>query len=371
MALASEVQVPSTHPLYAQTNAYRPSGIGVERMGDAPILHPDTPLMPSANINGPSLIRVPDSIPNRLGAFYLYFADHKGPYIRMAYADRVEGPWTVYAPGTLHMAQTDFPMLPPLELSPEELETARARLRRRGIDPDTYPHDIRQEFTPHIASPEVVAEGGHLLMYFHGYKAPGVQVSRWARSDDGLRWEVLPGELPNHYMRVVDHEGWRYALNMPGQFFRSRDGLSGWERGPQLWNRNQRHVALYKVESDEGDVLLVFFSNRGDAPERILVSAVDMGGDWQNWQAGEAFEVLRAERDYEGANGVVAPSQRSTAYGEVNQLRDPGIFADGDDLYLLYTVKGEAGIALAKLDTDDVEDFARREVARMRQARRP
>src|SRR5262245_712640 len=36
------------------------------------------------NINGPSLIRVPDWVEAPLGRYYLYFAHHRGTYIRMA-----------------------------------------------------------------------------------------------------------------------------------------------------------------------------------------------------------------------------------------------------------------------------------------------
>ena len=39
------------------------------------------------NINGPSLVRMPDWAEGRLGRYHLYFADHKGSYIRLAYAD--------------------------------------------------------------------------------------------------------------------------------------------------------------------------------------------------------------------------------------------------------------------------------------------
>ena len=53
-----------------------------------------------SNINGPSLIRVPDWLPNPLGKYYLYFAHHKGEYIRLAYADDLSGPWTTYEAGT-------------------------------------------------------------------------------------------------------------------------------------------------------------------------------------------------------------------------------------------------------------------------------
>ena len=49
------------------------------------------------NINGPSLIRVPNWIPraNRAhpsAVYYLYFGDHAGDYIRMAWAEEVTGP---------------------------------------------------------------------------------------------------------------------------------------------------------------------------------------------------------------------------------------------------------------------------------------
>jgi hypothetical protein len=40
---------------------------------------------------------------------------------------------------------------------------------------------------------------------------------------------------------------------------------------------------------------------------------------------------------------------RSTAYGLVNQLRDPAVFVDGEDAYLLYAVGGESGIGLARI----------------------
>ena len=35
--------------------------------------------------------------------YYLYFAHHKGSYIRLAYGDAVAGPWTVYEPGVLSL----------------------------------------------------------------------------------------------------------------------------------------------------------------------------------------------------------------------------------------------------------------------------
>ena len=56
------------------------------------------------NINGPSIIRVPDWIApeNRAdpsAVYYLYFAHHQGNYIRLAWAEHIEGPWNLYQVG--------------------------------------------------------------------------------------------------------------------------------------------------------------------------------------------------------------------------------------------------------------------------------
>ena len=60
--------------------------VSVQRLLDQPIITPDLHPSIGVNIQGPSLIRVPDWIERPLGTYYLYFADHKGRYIRLAYA---------------------------------------------------------------------------------------------------------------------------------------------------------------------------------------------------------------------------------------------------------------------------------------------
>src|SRR5262245_44702217 len=82
--------------------------VRVERLLDRPIISPDLHPSIGVNIQGPSLIRVPDWIEGRLGDYYLYFADHKGRYIRLAYADNLLGPWQIYPPGSLQLEQSCF-----------------------------------------------------------------------------------------------------------------------------------------------------------------------------------------------------------------------------------------------------------------------
>jgi hypothetical protein len=133
---------------------------------------------------------------------------------------------------------------------------------------------------------------------------------------------------------------------MPGIFYRSRDGLSGFERGPQLFASNMRHAAV-RVD---GDLLWVFYTNVGeDPPERILATTIDLRSDWMAWQTGEVVEVLRPGLAWEGANLPLVPSIRGEIAAPANQLRDPALFEDDSRLYLLYAIAGESGIAIAEL----------------------
>jgi len=74
------------------------------RLLDKPIIYPSIhPILEAkakayryTNINSPSLIKVPDWVDNKLGNYYCYFAHHKGPFIRVAYADSLTGKWTMY-----------------------------------------------------------------------------------------------------------------------------------------------------------------------------------------------------------------------------------------------------------------------------------
>ena len=318
--------------------------VRVTRLTDGPIIGPDLHPSIGLNIQGPSLIRVPDWIDDSLGAYYLYFADHKGSYIRLAYADELVGPWRVHPPGSLHLAQSGFLTAPPVVPS-AELAQFEARYRARG----PISHDVLAEITtPHIASPDVHvdAKQRRILMYFHGLAGVGDQVSRVAISQNGIDFIARPEVLGRSYMRVFPHGGMTYALTMPGVLSCSVDGLSGFATGPTLFNPNMRHAAVLKRDG----ALWVFWTQVGDAPERIQLSRIALDGDWLGWRDEPAVEVLRPEHPWEGATAPNLPSIRSTAYGVMNQLRDPAIYEEEGVTYLLYAVGGESGIAIARAD---------------------
>ena len=89
------------------------------RLLDHPIIRPNMDRRMGDNINGPALIRMPDWAQRRLGRYHLYFSDHKGKYIRLAYADALTGPWRMHEPGVLDVAQSLFEATDPPEPAPE------------------------------------------------------------------------------------------------------------------------------------------------------------------------------------------------------------------------------------------------------------
>jgi hypothetical protein len=299
--------------------------INITRLGGAPIITPEMDARMGGNIQGPSLIKVPDWVENPLGNYYLYFADHRGTYIRMAYADKVTGPWTVHSPGSLKLEDSFFPTTcPPCSLAP-------------GRTAPLYAH---------IASPDVhVREDlNQIVMYYHG-RGEGRQFTRAAVSTDGIHFEGRADELGPHYFRVIEHDNYFYAMSMPGLLHRSSDGLSKFESGPQFFTTDMRHSALLIRD----DRLYVFFSQAGEQPERILLSTIDLSDDWRQWAATDPIEVLRPERDYEGADLPNEPSRRGYIDDRVNQLRDPAIYEENGKTYLLYSIAGESGIAIAEI----------------------
>jgi hypothetical protein len=283
----------------------------LERLSDNPIIVPHMDDRMGENINGPSLIKVPDWVPNPLGRYHMYFGHHNGAYIRLAFADSPEGPYTTIKPGVLDLA-------------------------------DSY-------FFDHIASPDVHVDHANkrFIMYYHGHleETGSSQRTRVAVSDDGIRFTAAPEILGAPYFRVFEHQEYWYAIGMPGKVYRSKDRLSGMVEGPTIFPSNARHVAVLI----RGTSLHVFHTLVGEVPESIMVGEIDLSSDWMDWEIRNSRELLRPTHDWEGVNEPLVPSARGAIDYPVNQLRDPGVFEDGDDVYVLYGVAGERGIAMTRL----------------------
>lgn len=300
-----------------------------ERFSGNPIVTPALHESIGANINGPSLLRVPDWVPHPLGRYYLYFAHHQGAFIRLAYADALAGPWTVHAPGTLRLEQT--PCYHHIASPDLHLDTENRRILMYYHCPKVRPEEMESDpFRRRFP----ILEG---------------QRSFLAYSRDGLTFSSDDEILGPSYFRVFrfpnSRDGWVYALSMPGILLRSRDGITNFEPGPVLFDHSQRHTALLA----RGDVLYVFYTRAGDCPEHILCATVDLRPDWMEWKASASSSILNPETGYEGGNLPLEASRRGAVHEPVRQLRDPAIYEEGGRVYLLYSVAGERGIAIAEL----------------------
>jgi hypothetical protein len=291
--------------------------IRAERHGVTPILHRALAGLDGAageNINGPSLILSPPWLKNSLGRYYLYFAHHRGRHIRLATADRLSGPWRVHSSGTLHAKQA------PCEV--------------------------------HIASPDVHLDtvGRRVLMYYHG-KQPGrgPQQTYLAVSHDGVSFQSQSRPLGSPYFRVFRHAQHWYAIAKTpegARLYRSKGGPADFEPGPPLLPRC-RHTAVTVRENR----LWILFSRIGDAPEHLLAASLNLRVDWQLWPSAldNPQPLLLPTLDWEGACHETGPSAAGPATA-VRQLRDPAVFQEAGQSYLLYTGAGEEAIGLATLD---------------------
>jgi len=277
-----------------------------------------------SNINGPSLIKVPDWLEDPLGKYYLYFANHHGKYIRLAYAENVEGPYTILKKGSVNV---------------EDVTLGRN----------------------HVGSPDVhvMEEEREIWMYFHAprhkreqawvFKGQGQVTFLATSSGDGINFTIHEDIIAPFYLRAFRHGGYTYGIaknnNKNGVLLRSEDGKRLFEWGPEFID-GFRHCTI-KVK---GDNILVFYTRVGDSPEHIMLTTFDLRGDWKKWRPSlPPVDVLFPDMEWEGA---LLPSVESKhgSTGPTRALRDPCIFEDGGHVYLLYSVKGEQGIAISRLE---------------------
>jgi hypothetical protein len=318
---------------------------GQTRFAENPLISVTTSKSLGDNVNGPAVMRVPPWIERPLGRYYMYFAHHKGMYIRLAYSNSLHGPWKIYEPGVLKVDATIF------------------------FRPQPDPAGNQNLYT-HVASPEIYIDEARrqIVMYVHGMWTDGemwppdpAAAARWVQSNgyaqytqtsvsrDGIHFEMKPGiTLKTSYLRIFDWSGTHFGMARLGVLARGADLENPFEPGPNPFDgtdyaKRVRHVAL----TVRGNLLYVFFSGIGDAPERILLSTIALGSDWTSWKASRPVEVLAPRERYECADLPVVSSHAGESEGPERALRDPALFLEGGKATLFYSVCGEQGIGAA------------------------
>ena len=168
---------------------------------------------------------MPEWVNRPLGRYYLYFAHHAGKFIRLAYADRVSGPWKIHEPGTLRLVQAP-------------------RCNDHIASPDVHVDSVRRE----------------ILMYFHcpagspGRVDIGQQKTFLAVSRDGLHFSSDTVPLGPAYFRVFRRGEDYYAVVRAGLLQRSRDMRSAFEPGPTLIPPDSGRILRHAAVDVHGDM---------------------------------------------------------------------------------------------------------------------
>ncbi len=315
----------------------------IERFFSSPIIYPCMDDRMGSNINGPAIIRMPNWCKDKLGTYHLYFSDHKGKYIRLAYANEITGPWNIYSEGALDLSDSLFILEDPPE-PPKEKRPPWAKKMKGGY------------LYAHIASPDLHIDSQTKIfkMYYHGLLSNGNQVTRLATSKDGLKFFPLKPILGPPYFRAFEYKNFIYAITWGAEIWRSRDWHLPFEKGPKILPYSPkegiglgfRHGDIFR----RNDVLHIFFTNIGDKPERIMHTTLDLKATWKEWRVKGKNTILQPQLKWEGAELKIRKSVMGTAQGRVRELRDPCIFEDIDrQVYLLYCGAGESGIGIVKV----------------------
>lgn len=345
------------------------------------------------NINGASLIRIPDWLTKDQRAdpsaqYYLYFSHHQGNYIRMAWSSSVLGPYTLFNAG--NQEDPSFPGKGVLDLGPEDkMEWVNgAKMQGHVASPHVLLDSINQQFILFIHAPsngkgssnfstesqKTFIGVSHDGLNFNGSISEEELIGGVGRGPSGFG--MVNQILANAYLKTFEYQDELYGFTNHGVIWKSPSKdkpwntanspiQDAWEEGKSSENPVFLNLKVIKtVDStrkevstprhfttrmrNDGHTLEVWYTSRGDAPERIFRTTMDLRGNWMEWKTTLPHEeMLRPELDWEGVNLPVQASKNG-AENQVNQLRDPELFQDVDGKwYLLYSGGGEDAIGIA------------------------
>lgn len=266
------------------------------------------------NINGPCVVEVPNS---PLGRYHLYYANHIGKEIRLAYTNDIEGHWTLHHTPVLKLEDT--------------------------------PCD------GHIASPDVIVRSEtKLLMRFHGPYMDKQQTLMAISNDSGVTFEFAPKEdiIPTFYFKyltIPDTGVYGIAKNgnLGGEIWQLE--YVGGHIDPFEWVKikdiipNMRHA--HAVYNENDGLIDVYYTRIGDAPESICLAKFT----FPEFQMVYDSVIYWPQYPWEGVGQLIEKSSKGGVFGLHHQLRDPFYFKCETGEYLFYAAGGEHCIGMLKM----------------------
>ncbi|MEE9602769.1 MAG: hypothetical protein V3V75_05645, partial [Thermoguttaceae bacterium] len=243
-----------TGPVYLWLAACGPStamagtAYDFELVADGAVI---APASEAGDAGNPSVIRVPDWIPsgqrpNADANYYMYYGDHDDHYIRMRWAETLDGPWTAFNLGDSYNSHT-----------------------RHGVF-DYLSDSLRADYD-HVFAPDVHVDNVNerIIMYYHGenqgtYEMEDPPYTKiWKRhtkdfvatSEYGLNfnspeyaggesghgpvWQAADGPvreviIASDYARVFEWDGGLYSVCKEGVLFKAPNPADPWAPHPTL-----------------------------------------------------------------------------------------------------------------------------------------
>ncbi len=275
-------------------------------------------------INGPVCFKVPSWVKRPLGKYYLLFSDHEGKYLRLAYSNNIYSKWKI-----------------------SKLKILEIKKLSKII------HD-------HIASPEIYIDNKNkkICLYFHArsQKFGREQLTFVAVSKNSIDFKIKNiNPIAPFYFRIFKYKNYYYGLTKGGDLFKSKNKFIKFKFIKNIFNKYEdkyhnkkgsvRHLSLLQ----RSEYVEIFYSKIGDSPERIYRGIMNLLIDETKWVIKFKEEILKPTKIYEGAKIFPEISKSGASKKNENAVRDPYIFCDKKDTYLFYSVKGEKGIAFAKI----------------------
>lgn len=289
----------------------------------------DTQILPKKqreSICNPCLIKTPSWIKNKLGKYYLYFADHRGKFIKLLYSNHLDRDWKFLNKKILNINSIS-----------------------------------KLDAHNHIASPEIYINNKEKKIYMFTHSHSRSKVGQWtylSLSKDGINFSrKFNKPLAPFYFRFFNHKKYYYGIVKGGDLWRSKNIdavykkcqnlLTQKKTKTTLHNKNGsiRHLSILKKKN----YLHCVFSKIGDKPEKIYYTKVFLSKNYLNWKFKKIKEILRPTFPYEGSNLKLKRSKPGDAPEPENALRDPYLFIDGKKTYMIYCVKGEKNFALCQI----------------------
>ncbi len=276
------------------------------------------------NICNPTCIELPKWCTNRLGKYYLYYADHKGKFIKLACSNNLFGNWI-------------------------------------NVNKKIAPIADFKNAVNHIASPDIYIDNINKKIYLFTHSHSNEKIGQWtflSVSSDGINFKQMSTKcLAPFYLRVFKFKNYFYGISKGGNLWRTKKITNKFKNHQNLFNKKLNKEFLHNKPGSIRHVgilikknkLYCFYTKIGDMPERIYYSWLSLSNNYKKWMLQKEHELLRPTREFEGKKLKLRPSKPGNSTLFENAVRDPYLFENNKKIYLFYSVKGEFGLAIAEL----------------------